>query len=77
MYVIDTVVTLGGLSAVLVIACLCDVVQLAPCERCLAVTDVDGIVLYVIGLVDEEMQTVDTIATELALIDIFIIAGGV
>ena len=55
MYVIDTVVTLCGLSAVLVIARLCDVIQLTPSERCLAVTNINGVFVYVIGLVDKEV----------------------
>ena len=64
MYVIDTVVTLCGLSAILIVACLRDVIQFAPGERCFAIADIECIFVNMIGLMDEEMQAVNAVATE-------------
>ena len=77
MYVMDTVVTLCGLFAILVVSCPRDVIQFVPGERSLAITDIDGIFVNVIGLVDNEMQAVNAVTSELALVYVLIIARGV
>ena len=63
MYVADTVISVNRLSSPLVIACLGDVVEALPCERRLVVTDIDGVFIDLVGLVDAEAQAVYAVAT--------------
>ena len=53
VYVVDTVVTLGGLSAILIVTGRGDIRQLMPGVRSLVLTDINRILSDVIGLMDE------------------------
>ena len=53
MYVVDTVVTLGGLSAILIVTGRGDIRQLMPGVRSLVLTDINRILSDVIGLMDK------------------------
>ena len=77
MYVVDTIVTLGSLSAVLVVAGCGDVIQLMPCVRRLVLTDINRILSDVIGLMDEQVQAIDAIATECRVELVSIVTCGV
>ena len=62
MYIVHTVISFCCQFAVPVIAGLGDIGLSAPCVRSLFCTYIDCVVPYMVGLVDIQCQTVDTVA---------------
>ena len=77
MYVADTVISFHRLTAPLVIACHADVVEALPCERRLVVTDIDGVFIDLVGLVDSETQAVYAVATVDAWQNAAVLSGDI
>ena len=65
MYVMNAVVAFARLLTVSVVSACGDVIQATPCVRNLIVADIDGLIRDMIGLMDEQVQAIDAIATEL------------
>ena len=63
MYVVNTIVTVHGLLAVDIVIGRTDVIQTTPFIRYIVLADVNRIIPDLIGLMDIQGQTVDTVAT--------------
>ena len=65
MYVVDAVVAFDRLLTVGVVTGGSDVIQTTPGVRNLIIADINGLIRDMIGLVDEQVQAIDAVATEL------------